>query len=235
MWEGTRRLLLLRRPPVGSVLRNLLTDDVKYAIVVSPYESPATWFDDCLIAASDELIHRHGGPVFEERAWAGLLEAFRTELPQTLMDVANDGVDVLQRARDLRRALDALVAPGLQPARADMTEQLDRLVYDGSLAAVGAHRLADIARYLRAMEWRIARLADGLARDRDRMTNVRALEATHEALVQQFGMNETMETLMWQLQELRVSQFAETVGAVGGVSVKRMRAALDDVSQATSA
>ncbi len=235
MWEGTRRLLLLHRPPVGKVLRSLLTDDVKYAIVVSPYDSPASWFDDCLTAATDELLHHHEGPGFTEQAWNALIRAYREELPQTLMNVANDGIEVLQRASDVRRSLDALAAPGLQPARVDMAEQLDQLVYDGSLAAVGAHRLADVGRYLRAMAWRLERLPDGLARDRDRMANVRALDATHEALVQQFGMTSELESLMWRLQELRVSQFAETVGAAGGVSVKRMRSALEAVAQEASA
>ncbi len=235
MWEGTRRLLLLHRPPVGTALRHLLTDDVKYAILVSPYESPSAWFEDCLAAATDELIHRHRGPVFTSAGWERLLASYRAELPQTLMEVANDGVEVLQRARDLRRSLESLTAPALQLARADMTEQLERLVYDGSLASVGAHRLSDVGRYLRALEWRVARLPDGLARDRDRMANVRVLEADHEALVQQFGMTVELESLMWQLQELRVSQFAESVGAAAGISVKRVRAELQRLAQGTSA
>ena len=235
MWEGTRRLLLLHRPPVGRVLRNLLTEDVKYAIVVSPYDSPSSWFDDCLIASTDEVLHRHGGPVFGEAGWKRLIGAYRSELAQALMDVANEGVEVLHRARDLRRSLDSLTAPALQPARSDMAEQLDRLVYDGSLAAVGAHRLGDVGRYLHGIEWRLGRITDGLARDRDRMANVRALETHHEALVQQFGMTEKLESLMWQLQELRVSQFAESIGAAGAVSVKRVRFELERLTQGTSA
>ena len=40
MWLGTRRLLSLHRPPLGNVLRPLLSDDVKFAIIRSPYDAP---------------------------------------------------------------------------------------------------------------------------------------------------------------------------------------------------
>ena len=40
MWLGTRRLLSLQRPPLGNVLRPLLSDDVKFAIIRSPYDGP---------------------------------------------------------------------------------------------------------------------------------------------------------------------------------------------------
>ena len=67
------------------------------------------------------------------------------------------------------------------------------------------------------------------------MINVRALETQHEALVQQSGMTTELESLMWQLQELRVSQFAESLGAAGAVSIKRTRAELERLAQVASA
>lgn len=232
MWLGTRRLLLLNRPAVGSMLRSLLDDKVKFAIIASPYGSPGAWFEDCLTAATDELLHRFGGPVWNTDSFNRLLGSFREALPESVLEVANSAIDVLVSARRLSRLLNDTSAQPLQEAVADMGAQLDRLVHPGFIAGVGAHRLADVDRYLRAALWRGERLASSVARDRDRMTNVRPLEAFHDRLADVHGWTPRLEELSWQLQELRVSLFAQPVGAKGTVSVKRLREAIEDTERA---
>ncbi len=232
MWLGIRRLLLLGRPALGGVLRELLSDRVKAAIVTSPYADPAAWLDDCLAAAADAAIAGHDGPLSSRDSHLELLESFRAELPETLHRLAGLSVEALVHARRLRRRLDDTGAAALAFSVADLGEQLQRLVYDGFVSAVGTERLADVCRYLRAACVRAESLADKGARDRDRSVVIRAIEAEHESLAEALGLTPELEDLAWQIQELRVSLFAQSVGASGPVSAKRIRADLQRISLA---
>ncbi len=229
MWLGTRRLLSLQRPPLGNVLRPLLSDDVKFAIIRSPYDGPQAWFEDCVSAALDQIIVDAGGPAWNERDHAALVTRMHDELPGQIRAIAWTATEVLDTSADLARRLDRVEAETLLPAVADLTAQRDQLVYDGFIAAVGADRLTDIARYLEASHFRLERLADTAAKDRDRMRSVQVLEAEHAALMDERGPTVDLEELAWDLQELRVSLFAQSVGVRRQVSVKRIRSALEAI------
>ena len=153
----------------------------------------------------------------------------RDELPGQIRTIAWTATEVLDASAELTRRLDGIEAEALLPAVADMATQRDQLVYDGFIASVGVERLADIARYLKASLFRLDRLADTAAKDRDRMRSVHALEAEHGALMDERGLTVELEELAWALQELRVSLFAQSVGAKGQVSVKRIRSALEAI------
>ena len=61
------------------------------------------------------------------------------------------------------------------------------------------------------------------------MRSVHALEAEHAALTDERGLTAELEELAWDLQELRVSLFAQSVGAARPISVKRVRTALESL------
>ncbi len=229
MWLGTRRLLSIARPPLGKVLRPLLSDDVKFAIIRSPYDGPQAWFEDCVTAALDQVMLDAGGPAWDEAAHAALVARMRDDLPGQIRTIAWTATEVLDTAAALTRDLDRVEADALLPAVRDLEAQRDQLVYDGFIAAVGVERLTDIARYLRGARFRLERLADTTARDRDRMRSVHALEAEHAALTDERGLTAELEELAWDLQELRVSLFAQSIGATRQVSVKRLRTALEAI------
>ena len=75
----------------------------------------------------------------------------------------------------------------------------------------------------------LERLADAAAKDRDRMRSVQTLEAEHAELLDERGLTVELEELAWDLQELRVSLFAQSVGVRRQVSVKRLRSALETI------
>jgi ATP-dependent helicase HrpA len=105
--------------------------------------------------------------------------------------------------------------------------QLDGLVYPGFLTGVGSRNLSRIGRYLAAIEHRLDRLPESATRDRDAMVRVQRLDRDHDRLIDAMGWTPELEVIMWQLQELRVSLFAQHLGTDGPVSEKRIRAALE--------
>ncbi len=227
MWAGTRRLLLCNRPSMSKVMRPILTNEVKLAIVISPYQGPAEWFDDCVSAAVDDLLASAGGPVWTPDAFADLLSRTRANLPRQVEEVALASVEALTVWQHLSRRLQSFTAQSFQPTISDIDEQIHRLVYPGFVAGVGGARLADLARYLMAADRRLDRLADTVSHDREIMRTIRGLEAQHERLLDSRPWSPELEDLTWSLQELRVSLFAQAVGAKGKVSVKRIRSVLE--------
>jgi ATP-dependent helicase HrpA len=119
--------------------------------------------------------------------------------------------------------------PGLQPARLDVARQLGRLVHPGFVASTGAARLADVERYLRAADRRLERLPTAAAVDRDRMQAVAALEDAYALRLEGLGRGvigpPSLADVPWMLEELRVSHFAQGLGA-RAVSNKKIRKAI---------
>jgi len=232
MWSGTRRLLMIARPSVSKVVRPLLTNSVKLAIVASPYGGPGEWLNDCVAASIDDLMADAGGPVFTSSEFGRLRSIVSEGLPDRLRVVATDCVEVLEGWRALQRRLESLTAEAFRPSIADITEQMHRLVYPGFVAGVGAGRLADVARYLTADDHRLDRLPDTAAHDREITRTIRAIEAEHEHLLTTRPWSAELENLTWSIQELRVSLFAQRVGSRERVSVKRVRSQLQRLASA---
>jgi ATP-dependent helicase HrpA len=225
MWAGTRRLLLLNLPSAGRLLRPLLTPRASAAVKSGPYETPAEWSGDCLTCAVDQIMGQLGGPVWDAVAFERLLAATRDELDASLTVVARTSLDVLDTLQSVRTGMVRL-SGHFASSIADIEEQVERLVYPGFLAGVGAGRLADVHRYLRAVERRLEQLPDNAERDRQRMQSVRKLEAEHDRLREAIPGSASVVEIAWMLQELRVSLFAQALGTRGKVSEKRITQAL---------
>src|SRR4051812_7285617 len=104
-----------------------------------------------------------------------------------------------------------------------MRVQLYRLVHPGFVSAAGADPPDDVARYVSAIDRRLAKLPSAAARDRALAERVHRLEQRYDdllALVARRGAVVADELLdvRWQLEELRVSLFAQALGTRGTVS-----------------
>jgi ATP-dependent helicase HrpA len=110
----------------------------------------------------------------------------------------------------------------------DARAHLARLVRNGFVATAGAARLPDVVRYVKGIDHRLAKLPENPARDARSMAEVVAVESAYRDVLRQFGRNVPAEVveLGWQLEELRVSTFAQSLGAARGVSAARLRTAI---------
>jgi ATP-dependent helicase HrpA len=181
----------------------------------------------------DALVAQHGGPAWDAAGFASLREHVAGRLADTTMAVVDAAVQILGAARDVRRRLDHMTAAPLQDARADVRAQLDALLPPGFLTRAGVARLPDLLRYVRAAARRLDRLPDTVAVDRDRMRVVGELERAYADALAGWPpgrpLPEALRELPWMLQELRVSQFAQSLGTRGPVSARRIRRLLDEL------
>jgi ATP-dependent helicase HrpA len=226
MWEGTRRLLLLAAPSVAKYVHDRLSNSDRLALSAAPHRSLAAVIDDAMVAAADSLIASGGGPAWDEAGFARLRAHVAGSLAETSAEVVARVVGVLDAAREVERLLEPLTAVPLQPARADVRQQLARLVHPGFIAATGVDRLADVERYLRGAARRLERLPDATAVDRDRMNAIHELERAYRQRLAELPGASGLREVPWMLEELRVSQFAQSLGTRGPISAKRIRRAL---------
>ena len=104
----------------------------------------------------------------------------------------------------------------------DARDHLERLLHRGWISAAGFDRLPDLARYLRALEHRVERARTQPDRDRRHIATLQALERDYRRVASRDGTG----SVRAMLEELRVSTFAQSVGAKGGVSEPKVRAAI---------
>jgi ATP-dependent helicase HrpA len=230
MHAGTRRLLLLTAPSPARFVTDRLTNDAKLALSAAPHGSVAAVLDDAAAAAVDALVAEAGGPAWDEAAFARLRDHVAGNLAGATARVVDQVVAILTAVREVQALLEPLTAVPLQPARADVAEQLRRLVYPGFVTATGVGRLADVERYLRAAARRLERLPNAAAVDRDRMNAVHELERAYRVRLQAAPGAAALREVPWMLEELRVSHFAQALGTRGQVSSKRIRRVLEDAT-----
>jgi ATP-dependent helicase HrpA len=222
MWGGTRRLLLLQ---LGSPLRTLdraLPDATKLALAASSRVRAAEAYRACAAAAVDELLVRHGGPVWDEEAFADLLGAVRKEFAAAAVSSARVVGAVLASAGRVEATLAGMLTAAHDESVLDIRAHLDRLLQEGWITTAGYDGLPDLARYLRALEHRADKARTQPDRDRQRIAAVQRLERDYRRV----AARDVEGRVRAMLEELRVSTFAQSVGAHGGVSEPKVRAAI---------
>jgi len=230
--RGLRRLLLLLltvRSPAKALAAGLSNTD-KLGLAGSPYPSTAALLEDCVAAAVDTVVARHG-PAWDEAAFAALADAVRREVAEATRVVLLDVLRVLTEWRDVDRLLSGSADLVLLPALSDMKAQVGRLVYRGFVADVGAEQLRQLPRYLGAVRTRRQRLAAEVGRDRLLMDQLAPLQEAYlhrvDALPEDRPPSAGLVRVRWMLEEYRVSLWDQARGTAFPVSDARIRKALD--------
>jgi ATP-dependent helicase HrpA len=231
MTTGTRRLLLLEVPTPVPVLSKRLSAAVKLGLTRYPYASVPDLLEDCVSAAVDAIVDRHGGPSFDDAGYSRLREAARAELPDTTAQVVVTVEKIVAAAHEVRSALAASYAAALLPSIEDMRAQLFALIRPGFVTATGTAHLTELPRYLHGIGVRLSRLPGNVVRDRAWMDQVHEVRAEYEELLAPMPRHrreapEVVE-VRWMIEELRISLFAQELRTPYPISDVRIYRALD--------
>jgi ATP-dependent helicase HrpA len=133
----------------------------------------------------------------------------------------------------VRLRLDQLRSPALAPAADDIRQQLERLIGPGFLTAAGTGRLPALARYVTAAGRRLDKLADNAGRDAQQMAVVHRVQDAYAsavaALPPEARTSDAVTEIRYQIEELRVSLFAQTIGTPQPVSERRVMTAISQL------
>ncbi|MHC9292300.1 ATP-dependent RNA helicase HrpA [Mycobacterium sp. LTG2003] len=232
MGPGLRRLLRLAAPsPVKAIERGLSTR-ARLSLNANPDGTLAALLDDCADAAADVLIRK---PVWTKAEFTGLVERSAKELGPTTQAAVSRVEKVLAAAHEVGMALPDKPPAAQADAIADIRSQLDRLLSNGFVTIAGVARLADLVRYVTAVARRLERLPHAIAADRERMTRVHAVEDAYDDLVRALSPARAeaadVREIAWQIEELRVSLWAQQLGTPRPVSEQRIYKAIDAVTR----
>lgn len=121
-------------------------------------------------------------------------------------------------------------------AISDMQAQLDQLIYPGFLAQTPFNWLHHYPRYLKAISFRLSKLASASERDKLNREQLAPLWRRYlEKTAQNKKMGEANSLLLqdfrWMLEELRVSLYAQELKTILPVSVKRLEKQWETISK----
>ncbi len=230
-WAGVRRLLALTVPSPLKGVVGRLDNASKLALGHNPNGSVPALLDDCVTAALDALLARHGGPPRDADGFERLRAAVRAELPETTYDVVVGVARILALTHELSARVSGTAPPAVLPAWLDVRAQLARLVHPGFVTATGVDRLPHLLRYLTAVQRRLDALPGSAVRDREQSARVEHVEQEHAAWLAGLRPEQRddpdVRAVRWMLEELRVSLFAQQLGTPYPVSEKRIYRAMD--------
>jgi len=230
MQLGTRRLLMLTIPSPARTMLAALDNREKLALGTNPYGPVPKLFEDCVACATDYLIERHGGPVWDAESFARLRDKVREDLGETAVTAVKLAASILASAHELDRRLRGTVSLSLLPSLNDARAQLSGLVRPGFISETGFEQLAQLPRYLRALGYRLDKMTDEPYRDQSNLARIQQLESEYAAALARVPRGRRpgseLRQARWMLEELRVSLFAQQIGTAYPVSEKRVRKAL---------
>jgi len=229
MRGGVIRLLALKIPAPDRYVLEHLSNTEKLTFSQNPHGSVSELIADCAQAAIDKLVPAQ--LPWDAKAFELLYEQVRAELIDTVFTVTAVVERILASARRIEKQLKASTSLALISALNDEKSHLGQLVHRGFVAQTGYLQLAQLPRYLMAIERRLEKLPGNVQRDANSMTVVQRLEDEYDdavaALRSGEGPGPELTHVRWMLEELRVSFFAVELGTQYSVSEKRVRVALN--------
>ncbi|MFA5708094.1 MAG: ATP-dependent RNA helicase HrpA [Mycolicibacterium sp.] len=230
MREGTRALLRLVVPVPIKALERELDPRSRLILGNNPNGSLTALIEDCADAAIAALVPE---PAWTRDDFAALRKQVAAGLGSRTRDLLARVQRVLAAYHDVRVALPDQPNAAQADAVADIRTQLADLMPAGFVSAAGAGHLGDLTRYLTAIARRLERLPQAPAADRERMLRVHTVEDAYHDLLQALSpvraQAPEVREIGRQIEEFRVSLWAQQLGTPKPVSEQRIYRAIDAV------
>ncbi|MDP5228411.1 MULTISPECIES: ATP-dependent RNA helicase HrpA [Arthrobacter] len=229
MRGGVIRLIALKVPSPDRYVLEHLSNTEKLTFSQNPHGSITGLIADCAQAAIDKLVPAQ--LPWDTKSFDALYEQVRAELIDTVFTVTAVVEKILSASLRIGKQLRGSVSPALFSALSDEKSHLGQLVHPGFVAQTGYLQLAQLPRYLTAIERRLEKLPGNVQRDANSLAVVQRLEDEYDdavaALRSGEGPGPELTHVRWMLEELRVSLFAVELGTQYSVSEKRIRVAMN--------
>ena len=181
--------------------------------------------EDVIAAITDRAFIGEDALPRSQKDYETQLKRARTRLPAVSEGacrlLAAIGAEYHQVSLALGAAKGVLSRPG-----ADIKAQLSRLIFKGWFAATPWEQLAQLPRYLQAMQKRLEKYPRDVERDGKHAASISGWWKKYEELLERQTQAGTVDArlheLRWHMEELRVSLFAQELKTPYPISYKRL-------------
>jgi ATP-dependent helicase HrpA len=194
-----------------------LSKDEKLSLVAVGYKNTAAFVDDVITALIDQEITTRGLDANPDDIRAAVVERSIEQCFGAAKVIEKIAVSFRQASKAISEVQDMSVLHVLAAEKIHIAQ----LMSGNVVSSTGLDRITRIPVYLQASKMRIEKLLENP--ERDRIAEIELNEAL--ALVAK-APGDKVAAVRWMLEELRVSLFAQVLGAAETVSVQRIKKAL---------
>ncbi|MFI8719491.1 ATP-dependent RNA helicase HrpA [Stenotrophomonas sp. NPDC077464] len=231
--RGVRRLLEIALADKAKQARKQLPVPPKTGLLYAAIESQERLRGDLVDAAMNAVLAEGLGEIRDPAAFARRRDAAGRDLFGEAMARLKLAETILGHVAELKPLLEAPLMGWARGNLDDLEQQLAALIHPGFLRDTPADALAQYPRYLRAMILRSERAKRDPPRDQARMLELRPfVDALEQAQARGLQGRPQWQALRWDLEELRVSLFAQELGARTGISAKKLAQRVAALGQA---
>ncbi|WP_045767764.1 ATP-dependent RNA helicase HrpA [Xanthomonas albilineans] len=221
--RGVRRLLEIALTDKLKQARKQLPVSPKTSLLYAAIESQERLRGDLVDATLNALLEQGLDTIRDADSFAQRRDTVAKQLFGEAMERLKLAEAIMSAAAELKPQLESPLMGWASGNLDDMRTQLAALMPPGFLRETPAHALAQFPRYLRAMLLRAERAKRDPARDQARMLELKPfVDVLTEAAVAGRRDDPQWQALRWDLEELRVSVFAQELGAKSGISAKKL-------------
>jgi ATP-dependent helicase HrpA len=231
--QGVRRLLRIASAEKLKQARKQLPVQAKTALLYAAIESQSPRRDglkdsdrlreDLVEGAFVALAAESLDAIRDAAAFAQRSDAIAKQLFAEAMTRLQQAETILGRVAEVRAALESKLMGWAKANLDDMHAQLAALASPGFLRDTPADALTEYPRYLKAMTLRAERALRDPVRDQARMLELKPFaDALADARERGVDAAPGWQALRWELEEFRVSLFAQELGAKSGISAKKL-------------
>jgi ATP-dependent helicase HrpA len=224
--HGVNRLVQLALKEQMKLLERSLPGFAQLALLYAHLGNAEQFRSDLVAAIVDRAVWAEETPVRDHHAFEARVKQVKSRILVIAQEYVRLATEVLTEAQAVRKTLDGPLAARWREACADMRRQLANLVFAGFIVQVPYPRLQQYPRYLKAMARRLEKIAQWPERDAKWTAELARLTKQYEdrlAKHRKAGVSDAnLGEFRWQLEELRVSLFAQELKTPAPVSVKRL-------------
>ena len=152
---------------------------------------------------------------------------------ETTVEIAKQVEKNLTLAYEIRKRLKGKLDFTMAFALSDIQVQLNGLIYPNFVTQTGYKRLADLHRYLTAIDRRLDKLVVDSNADRAKMLRVEQVQNAYQQLLAKLPkskpISDEVREIRYMIEELRVSLFAQQLGTKYPISDKRILNVIGEV------
>ncbi|MCW8091981.1 ATP-dependent RNA helicase HrpA [Alteromonas ponticola] len=228
--EGLVHLIKKAMPSPLSYLQNKLPNKAKLGLYFNPFGQVNALIDDCILAGIDLLIgefKKHGNQEIRNKpTFDACVDYIRGRINDTVLAIAQQVETGLTVAHECQKKMKGNVPLNMINALSDVKQQLNGLVFPGFVFAIGAEKLNDWNRYLKALARRLEKLPIDPNKDRLAQLEIEKVTNSYHQVLKKYAPDKIpseLSEVRWMIEELRVSLYAQQLKAAYPVSAKRIQ------------